>query len=39
VRWSPRSERPLVAGARIAADALTFVSLARGSAAARTLVL
>ncbi len=36
---SPPGERALVAGARIAADALTFASLAYGSARARTLVL
>jgi glycosyltransferase involved in cell wall biosynthesis len=37
--WSPRQERPRAAGARIASDALTFVSLIRGSVAARTPVL
>ena len=36
---SPADERALVIGARVAADALTFASLAYGSLRARTLVL
>jgi glycosyltransferase involved in cell wall biosynthesis len=38
-RWSPRDQRLRVAAARAASDALTFVSLVRGSVAARTVVL
>jgi hypothetical protein len=37
--WIARSERLRAAGARVASDALTFVSLIRGSVAARTPVL
>jgi GT2 family glycosyltransferase len=38
-RWAPPGQRLSVAAARVASDALTFVSLVRGSIAARTLVL
>lgn len=38
-RWSAPEERLRVAGARAASDAVTFVSLIRGSLAARTPVL
>lgn len=39
MRVAPREQRRQVAAARLAADALTFVSLLRGSVGARTFVL